>query len=79
MLTFVTDICSPSEPDILQPVLFEDLVITNHDGEEIARRRPPAGGWSHVLLTELAEELDSLTRDGAEAAIGGVWVGSTEV
>ncbi len=79
MICFVTDIRSSVEPDILTLLKGDWLEIRSLNGEVLERIGAPSGGWTHERLVEQAELLEELTKEGAEAYLGGVWVGSTEV
>lgn len=79
MICFVTDIRSSVEPDILTLLKGDWLEIRSLNGEVLERIGAPSGGWTHERLVEQAELLGELTKEGAEAYLGGVWVGSTEV
>lgn len=79
MITIVTDIRGETEPDILASVCFDTFSARSLAGEHLLTRPAPAGGWSHALLCELAQEIEHLTNEGADAYVGSVWVGSTEV
>ena len=79
MLCFVTDIQSVSEPDILGVLRYERLAVRALDGSLIVEIDPPQGGWTHEDLVARATFLERTTTDGADAFLGRVWVGSTEV
>ena len=79
MITFVTDIRNPSEPEILPPLAGQLLDIRSLDGRQLMAFPAPAIGWTHATLQQLAHSHITLTQDGADAFLGGVWVGSTEV
>ncbi len=79
MICFVTDIQHDREPDILGPVRNMMLTVRDLDGAEIAAVAAPDGGWTHPALVLTAQELAVKTDGGADAFIGGCWVGSTEV
>ncbi|WP_291608323.1 hypothetical protein [Comamonas sp.] len=55
------------------------LTVRDLDGAEIAAVAAPDGGWTHPALVLTAQELAGKTDGGADAFIGGRWVGSTEV
>lgn len=78
MITFVTDI-RLGEVDILSQAQHNVLLIKNLNGDAITSITPPQTGWSHRSLTEVAEDLPPETERGADAYLGNVWVGSTEV
>lgn len=86
MLTFITDRQTRRDGS-LEPCLLADrreapLLIRTLEGEKIAEILPSAP-WTHERLTELAPYLMAMYADqlkqGADAYIGGLWVGSTEV
>ncbi len=79
MICFVTDIRAHGEADILMPLRGERLVVRSLDGQVITKVEAPPAGWTHEALVAEALRLEGLTSDGAEAYLGGVWVGSTEV
>jgi len=78
MITFITD-NQPGEPDILAPLRHEALLIADLSGNVIDWVPPPRGGWTHELLVQAAERYAPRTRNGANAFLGGSWVGGTEV
>lgn len=55
------------------------LVIKNLQGKHLLAYPAPAGGWTHHRLCVLGQRIGPLTADGADAYVGGEWVGSTEV
>lgn len=81
-ITMITDI-QPGEPDILQQVRLEDLLIKDLEGKYICTIKAPGGnGWTHELLCAASDDLHNGPLDlsmGADAYLGSVWVGSTEV
>lgn len=79
MICFVTDIQHDGEPDILGPVRNMMLMVRDLDGSKVAAVAAPDGGWTHPALVLVAQELACMTDGGADAFIGGQWVGSTEV
>lgn len=78
MLTFVTDVRG-SEPDFLAPVAHEALEIRGLNGTPIANIPSPEIGWTHDRLVAVAHQLQALVQQGADAYLGTVWVGGTEV
>lgn len=78
-ICIITDTHGETEPDILAPVRHEDFQARTLAGDLLLARPAPAEGWSHALLCDLAQEIKHLTGDGADAYVGAVWVGSTEV
>lgn len=78
MITFITD-CREGEPDILTPVMYETLLVTDLNGVELFSLPAPVGGWTTESLNSLSSQYRDLNESGAEAYIGDVWVGSTEV
>jgi hypothetical protein len=78
MLTFITD-TGVSEPDILSPVAREALVINTLAGVELMVFPAPAQGWSHDQLMSVSTQHEDAFVEGADAYLGTVWVGSTEV
>lgn len=79
MICFVTDIQSGFEPDILALLKGERLTVLSLEAVLIAEVEPPVCGWTHDQLVAQAASLEGKTAGGAEAYLGGVWVGSTEV
>ena len=77
-ICFVTD-QRPDEKDILSPLKQSELEVRDLDGYLIRSLPAPEQGWSHAALDSLARELAPWTYRGAEAYLGGEWVGSTEV
>lgn len=53
--------------------------VTGGDSSTFRFLPAPAGGWAHDLVVELAKEIEPITRPGADACLGGEWIGSTEV
>ncbi|BBP46343.1 hypothetical protein THMIRHAS_17160 [Thiosulfatimonas sediminis] len=78
MIKFVTDV-RPGEKDILTPVKHEKLKVTDLDGRLVVVVESPVEGWSDELLWRWSEMLKQVTENGADAYLGDVWVGSTEV
>lgn len=79
MICFITDIRT-GEKDILTPVKHKTLTITSLDGADIDSFDSPKSGWSHDGLVGIAEKLaPRAATTGADAYLGGIWVGSTEV
>lgn len=87
MITFVTDILSPAEPDILKGFEHYDLVFVPLDDDlsaDFLRISPPETGWSH---DELCCHSGRLECGDAYLAPPGIplnipssqWVGSSEV
>ncbi|GAD91268.1 hypothetical protein VHA01S_080_00080 [Vibrio halioticoli NBRC 102217] len=80
MLTFITDIVNPKEPDLLANNQHETLLIISLEGQLLGRYTPPKGGWSHETLCDLAECFPQQWEFcGADALIGQCFVGSTEI
>ncbi len=79
MITFITDCRGESEPEILPGVAGQPLVVKNLQGKHLLAFPAPAGGWTHQGLCDLGRHIETLTTDGADAYVGGEWVGSTEV
>lgn len=79
MITIIADTQGQSEADILAPVCREDFQARSLRGELLLARPAPAEGWSHTLLCDLTHDIEHLTGEGANAYVGTVWVGSTEV
>jgi hypothetical protein len=79
MICMITDSQGENESDILAPVRHEAFEARTLAGDLLLARPAPAGGWSHALLCDLAQEIEHLTGEGADAYVGAVWVGSTEV
>jgi hypothetical protein len=78
-ICIITDTHCETEPDIIAPVRHEDFQARSLAGDLLVARPAPADGWSYALLCELAQEIEHLTGEGADAHVGEVWVGSTEV
>lgn len=86
MLTFITDQQKRAdgtvEPSLLAHVSMAPLHVRTLEGEKIADVLP-SGPWSHEKLVELAPGLEAAFGEqlalGADAFVGNVWVGSTEV
>ena len=55
------------------------LVIRHLAAPLVPTKAAPDGGWTHPALVLTAQELAGKTDGGADAFIGGRWVGSTEV
>lgn len=64
------------ERDILTPIKDEMLTIKDGDGVLIYNHYAPHGGWTYE---ELQNNHSTVFADTAEAYLGDVWVGSTEV
>ena len=79
MISIITDIQGETEPDILAPVRYENIQARSLAGVLLLERPAPVEGWSHVLLCDLTHDIEHLTGEGANAYVGTVWVGSTEV
>lgn len=79
MLTFITDIKSDSEPDLLHSHRFFPLMVTTLDGAAIASYAPPRVGWQQPQLEQISRELSGTLEMGANAYLGKTWIGSTEV
>lgn len=73
---FITDVRT-GEPDVLGLNNQGDLVVSDLNGVELFRIHA-FEAWTHEKLTQLSEEFGPFP-DGADAHIGGLWVGSTEV
>jgi len=86
MLTFITDRQTrrdgTQERDLLTGRRLAPLVIRSLEGEKIAEVLP-SGPWTHDTLTGLVPGLEAMFADqlkqGADAYLGGQWVGGTEV
>ncbi|CAD0266031.1 conserved hypothetical protein [Pseudomonas veronii] len=78
MLTLVTD-QREGEPDILTPGLDQAFEIRSLEGAAIVVVDPPAKGWTHDQLMSVSMQHEEAMRHGADAFLGGVWIGSTEV
>lgn len=73
-ITFIADVW-PGEPDILGPVKDLPLSIRTPSGA-LRQVSAPAGGWTQAQLESYANtEQDDI----ADAYVGGVWVGGSEV
>jgi len=78
-LHFITDVRN-GEPDLIGPLAPETLRIEFSNTEGVILRIPaPPGGWSHDKLMEVAASVDIPWTDSADAFLGAVWIGSTEV
>lgn len=78
VICFITDI-REGEMDILSPVKHEPLLVLGLDGGLIDQVLAPASGWTHDALVTQGERLTPKTKQGADAFLGAVWVGGTEV
>lgn len=86
MLTFITDRQTRRdgslEPCLLTGRRLAPLTIYTLEGEQIAEI-VPSDPWTHDKLTDLGAELGVMFfeqfKHGADAYIGGQWVGGTEV
>jgi len=79
LLTFITDIQSPGEPDLLRSRRFCPLTVATLEGEILASYPPPRTGWCQAQLDNISEQLTGRLDMGANAYLGGTWIGSTEV
>lgn len=79
MIYLITDQW-PGEPDILTPIRNEVLYIRDLDGELLSQVHPSNKSWTHEALVEVIENLSEhrVCEHGADAYLGGYWVGSTE-
>lgn len=75
MLTYITEVKN-GEPDILEGCSKATLVIRSLEGQELHREKAPVSGWKHALLTGVQPEGVVY---GADAYLGDMWIGSTEV
>lgn len=78
MIKFITDV-QGDEPDILTPVQFETLVITDLQKKELFTVPAPQDGWTDSELWTVSHHYLNETVNGADAYLGDEWVGSTEV
>jgi hypothetical protein len=78
MITFVSDV-RPGETAFASAIFHEALHIADLDGHTIAIVQAPLNGWTHQKLVAIAEEMHVRTLEGADAKLGDIWVGSTEV
>jgi hypothetical protein len=78
MLKFITDV-QGDEPDILTPIKDNSLVVTDLEKNKLFVEPAPHGGWTDKLLWDVSEKSVERTINGADAYLGDVWVGSTEV
>ena len=78
-LHIITDL-RPGEPDILTPVRHESLVVRvkGHSATQVRIPSPP-GGWTHEGLLAIASGVQIPLDDQADAYLGDVWIGSTEI
>lgn len=82
MICFITDTMTDmtDEVDILNTSFrLEPLRIESLEGRLIAEIDAPHSGWTHEALIAAAERLEKATKSGAEAYLGVMWVGGTEV
>ncbi|QGQ72499.1 hypothetical protein [Halomonas sp. PA16-9] len=81
-ITFVTD-QSPGEPDILQGVQLQPLLIRPLGSSQVLLRVLPSGPWTHDALVETGRGIEQMLateiEQGVDAYLGSRWVGSTEV
>jgi len=78
MLNLVTD-QRADEPDILSSVMHEAFEIRSLAGDVLKLVVAPVEGWTHEQLVAVSALHEPITHDGADAYLGGVWVGGTEV
>jgi hypothetical protein len=78
MLTFITEI-HDGESDILAGIEQYDLEIRTLEGVVIEKLAAPNSGWTHDNLEATAPAYKKRIDDGADAYLGPIWVGSTEV
>lgn len=78
MLHIITD-QRPGEPDILSLLKRADLEILSLQADVLDTVGAPTNGWTHEKIVAVVVERESLTAGGAEARLGGQWIGSTEV
>jgi 5'-deoxynucleotidase len=80
MIKFITDILNSNEPDILSPAKHSVLLIISIDHQLLNRFESPVNGWTHEKLCDLNSKYgETWNFCGADAYLGGQWVGSTEV
>ncbi|MDX1366885.1 hypothetical protein [Pseudomonas sp.] len=88
MITFVTDQRHENRAGYSRVGFHRDVVsatggvtggVAGGDSSTLRFLPAPAGGWTHDLVVELAKEIEPITRPGADAYLGGDWIGSTEV
>ncbi|NLC22646.1 MAG: hypothetical protein GX771_12210 [Halomonadaceae bacterium] len=80
MIKFVTD-HKPGEPNILEGNDMKPLLVKNLDGDLLSTL-VPSEPWTHEGLCGLALETfvdEKAIRYGADAYLGDVWIGSTEI
>lgn len=75
MITYITD-QRPGETDILSGMERDTLEIRSLEGAILLNVPAPRKGWTHQSLTAVQPDEAA---EGAEAYLGGHWVGSTEV
>lgn len=79
MIHFITDV-RHNEPDILTPVKNNTLLIVSIEGQLLGRFDAPKEGWTHNSLCDLNTSFpEQWLFCGADALLGEVWIGSTEV
>lgn len=80
MLTFVTDIQTTHEPDILATVKDKPLLLLTIDGQLLARYEAPQGGWTHLALCRMNRFImPAWSELNIDAFLGEQWVGSSEI
>lgn len=77
-ITFITDVRN-NEGNFLPAICKDHLRIIDLNDVAITTVYAPHEGWTHDLLMEQARMLAVRTMFGANAYLGGTWVGSTEV
>lgn len=79
MINVITD-CRPGEPDILTGVSKKTLAIKSLDSILLMSFAPPAAGWTHEDICATCSRISKeLLEDGADAYLGRIKVGSTEI
>ncbi|UGS48600.1 hypothetical protein JMT66_23265 (plasmid) [Kosakonia cowanii] len=74
-ITYITD-QRPGEPDLIAGSEHATLEIRSLEGELLQSVAAPRMGWTHASLSAVQPQE---AEEGADAYLGGSWIGSTEV
>lgn len=74
-IKYITD-QRPREPDLLVGSEHAALDIRDLNGQLLLNVSAPLTGWTHASLSEIQPPE---AEEGADAYLGGNWIGSTEV
>ena len=78
MIHIIPEVRRP-ECDILPLLRYQELRITDLDGNELYVVFPPPSGWTYEALVVKANELHIPGDGGADAYLETIWIGSTKV